>query len=259
MLTPPVLRHFAERATLRRSIGLLSDFRYERTDPDRFYGALARDSVELIGDLWRGMTDRDLRGVTILDVGGGPGYFGRAFDAVGARYVSCEPDVGEMAAAGIRLESSVRGSGMDLPFRDGSVDICYSSNVAEHVPEPWRMADEMLRVTRPGGLMLLSYTLWHGPFGGHEMGLTHYLGGERAARMYLRRHGHRPKNLYGESLFEVGCAEGLRWGRAAAAAGRAEMLAAFPRYHPSWAWPMVRLPLLREVGVSNLVLVMRRL
>ena len=34
----------------------------------------------------------------------------------------------------------------------------------------------MLRVTRPGGLAILSYTVWLGPFGGHEMGLTHYLG-----------------------------------------------------------------------------------
>ena len=43
------------------------------------------------------------------------------------------------------------------------------------------MADEMLRVTRPGGLMVLSYTLWWGPFGGHETGPWHAFGGEYAA------------------------------------------------------------------------------
>ena len=84
----------------------------------------------------------------------------------------------------------VRASGMALPFADASVDICLSSNVAEHVPEPWRLAREMLRVTRPGGLAVLSYTVWLGPFGGHEMGLTHYLGGARAAARYTRKHGH---------------------------------------------------------------------
>ena len=57
------------------------------------------------------------------------------------------------------------------------VDICLSSNVAEHVPRPWQLGGEMLRVTKPGGLAVLSYTVWLGPFGGHEMGLTHYLGG----------------------------------------------------------------------------------
>ena len=38
-------------------------------------------------------------------------------------------------AAGITLASSVRGSGMELPFIDEAFDITYSSNVAEHVPE----------------------------------------------------------------------------------------------------------------------------
>ncbi len=97
----------------------------------------------------------------------------------------------------------VRASGTALPFADASVDICLSSNVAEHVAEPWRLGDEMLRVTRPGGLAVLSYTVWLGPFGGHEMGLTHYLGGQRAADRYTRKHGHRPKNDYGSSLFAV--------------------------------------------------------
>lgn len=75
----------------------------------------------------------------------------------------------------------VRASGMALPFADDSVDICLSSNVAEHVPRPWQLGTEMLRVTKPGGLVVLSYTVWLGPFGGHEMGLSHYLGGARAA------------------------------------------------------------------------------
>ena len=32
------------------------------------------------------------------------------------------------------------------PFADDSVDVCLSSNVAEHVAEPWRLGNEMLRV-----------------------------------------------------------------------------------------------------------------
>ena len=143
---------------------------------------------------------------------------------------------------------------MRLPFADGSVDVCLSSNVAEHVPEPWRLGEEMLRVTRPGGLAILSYTVWLGPFGGHEMGLTHYLGGRRAADRYTRRHGHRPKNDYGSSLFAVSAAAGLDWAR-----GTGTLVAAFPRYHPRWAWGLVKLPGLREFAVSNLVLVLRPL
>ena len=141
---------------------------------------------------------------------------------------------------------------MALPFADASVDICLSSNVAEHVPQPWRLGREMLRVTRPGGLAVLSYTVWLGPFGGHEMGLSHYLGGARAAERYTRKHGHRPKNDYGSSLFAVSAADGLQW-----AASTGALVAAFPRYHPRWAWWMTRVPVLREFVVSNLVLVLR--
>ena len=147
--------------------------------------------------------------MTLLDVGGGPGYFATAFEEAGLAYVGVEPDATEMHAgpAGERGAGTfVRASGMALPVADDTVDVCLSSNVAEHVRDPWRMGAEMLRVTKPGGLVVLSYTVWLGPFGGHEMGLTHYLGGARAAERYTRRHGHRPKNDYGSSLFRgVGC------------------------------------------------------
>lgn len=242
---------FATQATLARSVRLLGEFRFEQTDPARFYGALADDTVALVTAL----VDGDPTGLTLLDVGGGPGYFASAFEAAGLRYLGVEPDASEMHAGPAGEPGAgtfVRASGMALPFADDSVDVCLSSNVAEHVPDPWRMGREMLRVTRPGGLVVLSYTVWFGPFGGHEMGLTHYLGGARAAERYARKHGRRPKNDYGSSLFAVSAADGLAW-----AESTGMLVAAFPRYHPRWAWWMTRVPVLREFLVSNLVLVLR--
>jgi SAM-dependent methyltransferase len=194
-------------------------------------------------------------GRTLLDVGGGPGYFATAFADAGLHYIGVEPDPAEMhdgPAASDGATTYVRASGMALPFADASVDICLSSNVAEHVLHPWRLGREMLRVTKPGGLVVLSYTVWLGPFGGHETGLTHYLGGARAADRYARKHGRRPKNDYGSSLFAVSVSDGLQW-----AASTGALVAAFPRYHPRWAWWMTRVPVLREFLVSNLVLVLR--
>jgi SAM-dependent methyltransferase len=248
---------FARRATLARSVRLLSEFRFEQRDPARFYGALADDTVTLVTSLWTSLHGTAPTGRTLLDVGGGPGYFATAFTDAGLNYVGVEPDPREIhamhtdpceAGAGI----FVRASGLALPFADGSVDICLSSNVAEHVAQPWRLGREMLRITRPGGLVVLSYTVWLGPFGGHEMGLTHYLGGARASERYTRKHGHRPKNDYGSSLFAVSAADGLEW-----AASTGVLVAAFPRYHPRWAWWMTRVPVLREFLVSNLVLVLQ--
>ena len=246
---------FARRATLSRSLRLLGEFRFEQTDPARFYGALADDTVALVTSLWTELRGDNPTGRTLLDVGGGPGYFATAFTEAGLDYVGVEPDPGEMHAGPAGEPGAgtfVRASGMALPFADDSVDVCLSSNVAEHVREPWVLGREMLRVTRPGGLVVLSYTVWLGPFGGHEMGFTHYLGGRRAADRYARRHGHRPKNDYGSSLFAVSANDGLQW-----AASTGALIAAFPRYHPRWAWWMVDVPLLREFTVSNLVLVLR--
>ena len=246
---------FARRATLARSLRLLGEFRYEQPNPARFYGTLAQDTASMVADLWRGRHDGSPSGRTVLDVGGGPGYFADAFAARDMSYIGVEPDPSEVHAApssGGGAGSFVRASGTALPFADHSVDICLSSNVAEHVARPWQLGAEMLRVTRPGGLVVLSYTVWLGPFGGHEMGLTHYFGGARAAARYTRKHGHPPKNNYGSSLFAVSAADGLVFGGNSGA-----LVAAFPRYHPRWAWWMTKVPLLREFLVSNLVLVFR--
>lgn len=256
MASFPELPALRRLATLGRSWGLLSDFKYEQTRPDIFYGNLALDTSSLVVALSEDISGAGLNDLKVLDVGGGPGYFAEAFETLGATYFSVEPDVGEMSAAGIDVHGSVRGSGLDLPFLPDSFDVVYSSNVAEHVSAPWEMGEEMLRVTRSGGLAILSYTIWLGPFGGHETGLwEHYVGGEFARDRYTKKHGHPPKNVFGESLFNVSCREGLEWG---ASVGNAELVAAFPRYHPYWAWWMVKVPVLREFAVSNLVLVFKK-
>jgi SAM-dependent methyltransferase len=236
------------RADLRRSVRLFRDFRVEQTDPARFYGALAEDSVgQLSGYL-------DLRGATMLDVGGGPGYFRDAFTAAGATYWALDADVGELSGRGGILTGTVIGDGMRLPFRDDAVDLCYSSNVLEHVAEPWRMAEEMLRVTRPGGVAFISYTSWYGPWGGHETAPWHFLGGARARSRYARRHGHEPKNKYGESLFELTVKQGGDWARRQRLG---DVLDVIPRYNPRWSYVLTRTPGLRELVTWNLVIVVR--
>ena len=247
------MRHTREMATLRRSLQLLRSFRFEQTHPEIFYGGLAEDTAALVDNLGRDLGVQ-LPGARVLDVGGGPGYFADAFARRGAHYVGLEPDAGEMSAAGIHLSNSVRGDGTNLPFADDSFDVVYSSNVAEHIPD-WRaMGEEMVRVAKPGGLVVLSYTVWLGPFGGHETGLwQHYVGGDYARRRYAKVHGRDPKNVFGENLFAVSAREGLEW-----AESTGQLAAAFPRYHPRWAWWVTRVPVLREFAVSNLVLVLRK-
>jgi SAM-dependent methyltransferase len=240
----------ALRRNLARSRRLFSAFRREQTDPDLFYGTLAIDTVAML----RGYTA--IGGQTVLDVGGGPGYFVDALRAAGARVILVDADAGEMRLWGrTPPDGGIQASALALPIRTGRIDLCFSSNVLEHVPEPITMAEEMVRVTRPGGTVFLSYTTWFSPWGGHETSPWHYLGGRYAVRRYTRRHGRPPKNVFGESLFAVRAGSVIRWARRQREADVVDIL---PRYLPAWADPVVRVPVLREIATWNLAIVLRR-
>lgn len=239
-------------ATFARSVRLFRSFLVEQTDPDLFYSHLAADTVSQISQWAR------LEGAIVLDIGGGPGYFADAFTSAGAWYAGLEPDAGEMTARGQVARNSIRASGLALPVASGSVDLALSSNVLEHVPDPETMADEMVRITRPGGLIYLSWTPWLSPWGGHETAPWHYLGGRWAAERYLRKHGRRPKNDFGHSLYACSVSRMLRWAEGGERRRDFEIVAVVPRYHPSWAqWVMV-VPALRELVSWNAVLVLKR-
>lgn len=236
--------------SLARSRALFAAFGHEQTDPARFYSFLAADSARQVAH-YTPLQDR-----TLLDVGGGPGYFADAFRALGATYVGLDADAGELSLHGRDVTAgTVLGSGMALPFRDGALDVTYSSNVLEHVPQPEVMADEMVRVTRPGGLVFLSYNNWFAPNGGHETAPWHYLGGQRAADRYARTHGRRPKNDFGRSLYKTSVAQMLKWLDRQTAVDPVDVL---PRYHPSWARWVVKVPAVREVATWNLLMVLRK-
>ena len=162
---------------------------------------------------------------------------------------------GELAGLGRPGPGSAIGSALRLPLATGAVDVCFSSNVLEHVADWQAMLAEMVRVTRPGGVVFVSFTNWLSPWGGHETSPWHYLGGDRAARRYQRRHGRPPKNRYGASLFPVSVAGALAWAHAAPGA---VLVDAVPRYLPGWTRPLLRIPVLREFLTWNLLLVLRR-
>jgi SAM-dependent methyltransferase len=241
------------QADLPRSVALFRAFSVEQTDPDRFYSSLAADSVAQLEQY------TPLAGRTVVDIGGGPGYYREEFARRGAWYAVVDPDLDELSSRGRPEPGTVMGDGMRLPLRTGSVDIAFSSNALEHVAQPEAFADEMLRITRPGGTVFLSYTNWLSPNGGHETGPYHLLiGGRRAADRYARRHGRRPKNEFGQSMYAVSARQMLRWRDQAVREHRAEAVACIPRYHPAWAHWVMTVPGLRELLSWNVLMVLRR-
>jgi SAM-dependent methyltransferase len=234
---------------LGRTVRLLRSFRAEQDDPDRFYALLGEDAARQIA------RHGELSGRTVVDVGGGAGWFTEAFQAHGARCVLVEPDRDELFSRKTVPAGAVLGDGLRLPVTDGAADIAFSSNVLEHVPDPMRLIGEMIRVTRPGGLIYLAFTNWYSPWGGHEMSPWHYLGPGYAERRYRRRYQHPPKHHVGATLFpvHVGQVLGAVRGR-----GDIEIVDARPRYYPTWCRSLVAIPVLREVVTWNLLLIMRR-
>src|SRR5215467_4272505 len=231
-----------------RSVRLFRLFLTEQTDPDGFYSALARDAA---GQLAKFIT---IPGRTVLDIGGGAGYVTDEFRSRGAHCYLFELDASEMRARGGTPDGAVLADGYWLPVRDGGADLCVSSNVLEHVRDPHGLIEEMVRATKPGGLIYLSFTNWYSPWGGHEMSPWHYLGSAVAERRYVRRHKQLPKNRYGTSLYPLHIGRVLRMLR-----GRAdvEIVDCLPRYYPRWCKALVRIPWLREVATWNLLVVLR--
>src|SRR5215467_14594694 len=137
----------------RRSVGLARSarlfrlFLIEQSDPERFYAGVAQDAVSQVERY------ASLAGATVLDIGGGPGHFTAAFRARGAICYLFEPDLAEMLSVGSAPSDAVLADGCQLPVRDGVADVCFSSNVLEHVTDAVSFVNEMVRTTRAGGII----------------------------------------------------------------------------------------------------------
>jgi SAM-dependent methyltransferase len=239
----------AQRQGLARSIRLFRLFLREQTEPAAFYGGLAADAADQLA------RHIELAGRTVVDVGGGAGHFTAEFRRRGTDCYLFEPDPAEMFSGAEAPPGAVLADGYWLPVADGSADICFTSNVLEHVADPAGLIDELIRATKPGGLIYLSYTNWYSPWGGHEMSPWHLLGADFAARRYARRHGQEPKHRVGDNLYRVHIGTIMRLIRSR---DNIQIVEALPRYYPRWCKPVVRIPWVREVVTWNLLLIMRR-
>ncbi|MBO8184461.1 class I SAM-dependent methyltransferase [Streptomyces spirodelae] len=235
--------------SIRRSVALFRAFLREQSDPEHCYGLLARDAA--------GQVERyiPVEGRTVVDIGGGSGHFTEEFRRRGAHCYLFEPDATELHAGGRRPRGAVLADGYLLPLADGVADVCFASNVLEHVADPQTFLSEMVRVTRPDGLIYVSFTNWLSPWGGHETAPWHYLGADRASARYRRRTGRAPKHTLGVNLFAVHIGPTLRHVRAR---DDVQLVAARSRYWPFLAGAVTRVPGLREFATWNLLLILRR-
>lgn len=234
--------------SLRRSATLFRAFLREQQEPERCYTLLARDAADQV-EAYGG----PVAGRVVVDVGGGGGWFTREFRRRGAHAFLFEPDPAELG--GRPSDGTVVADGYLLPLADGVADVAFSSNVLEHVADPQTFLSEQIRVTRPGGLIYVSFTNWLSPWGGHEWAPWHYLGAERARARLERRTGRPAKHTLGENLFAHHVGATLRQVRAR---DDVRVVAARSRYWPFLTGAVVKVPGVREFATWNLLLILRR-
>src|SRR5580704_18238662 len=109
-LLAPFRRRRAAASGVRRSVRLFRLFLAEQNDPEAFYASLAADAVDQL------TPHIDLAGRTVVDVGGGGGWFTGAFRARGAHCYLFEPDRAEL---GLRSEPGPLGAPAGAVLADG--------------------------------------------------------------------------------------------------------------------------------------------
>jgi demethylmenaquinone methyltransferase / 2-methoxy-6-polyprenyl-1,4-benzoquinol methylase len=133
------------------------------------------DRYDLLNDVLSAGRDRYWRravaaavagapGDLVLDLAAGTGTSSRAFTAGGARCVACDFSLG-MLRAGARKHAAagsvtsavqfVAGDALALPFADRRFDAVTISFGLRNVVDPDAALAEMLRVTRPGGRLVV--------------------------------------------------------------------------------------------------------
>ncbi|MFI5687272.1 class I SAM-dependent methyltransferase [Streptomyces sp. NPDC051636] len=137
-------------------------------DYDAFFSRYDAGKYQLESHIPRCLDSLHVAGRRVLEIGLGQGAEAEQLIRRGATWTGV--DLTETAVTRTRTRLTLRGlpfetlqqaSVLDLPFSDGSFDVVFSHGVLHHVPDIRRAQQEIRRVLRPGGeLVVMLYARW---------------------------------------------------------------------------------------------------
>lgn len=123
-------------------------------------------------------------GMTLVDVGCGYGYIGRAYlpyISPGGRVIGIDREAPLVEEARARAAQDglgdcftfLTGDACALPLPDGFADVAYCQTLLMHVAEPGKCLAELVRITKPGGVVVCNEPDHRGTSAGYNSALPY--------------------------------------------------------------------------------------
>ena len=136
-------------------------------------GSLSNSHYEPLFTTVYGLTREDYKGRKVIDIGCGPrGSLEWATEA--AERVGLDPLVGKYLKLGAHRHAMryVEAPSESIPFPDGYFDIVTCLNALDHVDDFEQTIAQIKRITRAGGLFLISVEINHPPSGTEPISIS---------------------------------------------------------------------------------------
>lgn len=108
-----------------------------------------------------GSTKKNVGDLKVLDFGAGTGNLSRIFVGLGCKVTACDVSTKSLELLKENLKSKeleiVAYDGTELPFADNVFDITATYSVLHHIPDYLAAVREMIRVTKPGGIIYIDH------------------------------------------------------------------------------------------------------
>lgn len=121
-------------------------------------------------ELLIGLMKQDAPFSRVLNMGSGMGD--KMLSALG-NIISMDIDLYSVNHTG-KYSKAVLGDGQNIAFKNNTFDCVIASEVLEHIEDDYNAVNEILRITKPGGLIVITVPAIKFIFSTHDLALGHH-------------------------------------------------------------------------------------